>query len=159
MAAPSAAAFARSASHPPSGAAYSAGMRTWLLALFSGSSRTAGPRSQARLASRLRLALRPRDVLRLAILVVALSVGAAHAQDRLDALAAAVDRGAGTPRGEAAIVDRMAAVLALTPDRVRVSRVETRLGWGDLFNAHRLPTPGGHPIEQCVAPRRTRAQS
>jgi hypothetical protein len=94
-------------------------------------------------------------VLRLAMLVVALSVGAAHAQDRLDALAAAVDRGAGTPRGEAAIVDRMAAALALTPERVRVSRVETRLGWGDLFIAHRLATRGGHSLEKVAAARRT----
>src|SRR5438132_350473 len=35
-------------------------------AIFTGSPRTAGPRSQTRLAWRLRLVLRPRDVLRLA---------------------------------------------------------------------------------------------
>src|SRR5207249_8110748 len=38
--------------------------------LIIGSPRTAGIRSQARLASRLRLALRPRDVLRLARLII-----------------------------------------------------------------------------------------
>jgi hypothetical protein len=91
----------------------------------------------------------------LVLVVVALAAGAAHAQDRLDALAAAVDRAAGTPRGEAAIVERMAAALALTPERVRVARVETRLGWGDLFIAHRMAARGGHPLEKVLAARRT----
>jgi len=115
-------------------------MRT-LLALIIDSPRTAGPQ--------------PRDVLRLALLVVALAAGAAHAQDRLDALAAAVDRGAATPRGETATVERMAAALARTPAEVRASRAATRLGWGDLFIAHRLATRGGHPLEKVVAARRT----
>jgi hypothetical protein len=91
----------------------------------------------------------------LALVVLTLAVGAAHAEDRLDALAAAVDRAAGTPKGETAIVERMAAVLALTPERVRVSRVETRLGWGDLFIAHRLAARGGHSLEKVAAARRT----
>jgi hypothetical protein len=91
------------------------------------------------------------------VLCAALAAGAAHAQDRLDALAAAVDRAAGTPRGEAAIVDRMAAVLSLTPERVRVARVETRLGWGDLFIAQRLASRGGHPLEKVAVARRTGA--
>src|SRR5207245_2586835 len=51
----------------------------------------------------------------LALLVVTLAAGAAHAQDRLDALAAAVDRGAAPPRGETATVARMAAARARTP--------------------------------------------
>jgi hypothetical protein len=91
----------------------------------------------------------------LVLVVVALAAGAAHAQDRLDALAAAVDRAAGTPRGEAAIVERMAAALALTPERVRMARGETRLGWGDLFIAHRMAARGGHPLEKVLAARRT----
>jgi len=91
----------------------------------------------------------------LALLVVTLAAGAAHAQDRLDALAAAVDRGAATPRGEAATVARMAAALARTPAEVRAARAATRLGWGDLFIAHRLATRGGHPLEKVVAARRT----
>jgi len=91
----------------------------------------------------------------LALLLVALAAGTAHAQDRLDALAAAVDRGAATPRGEAATVERMAAALARTPAEVRASRAATRLGWGDLFIAHRLATRGGHPLEKVVAARRT----
>lgn len=90
-----------------------------------------------------------------AFALVVLFAGAAHAQDRLDALAAAVDRAAATPRGETAIVDRMAAVLSMTPERLRVARVETRLGWGDLFVAQRLAARGGHPLEKVARARLT----
>jgi hypothetical protein len=93
--------------------------------------------------------------LALVVLSVALAAGAARAQDRLDALAAAVDRAAAAPRGETAVVDRMAAVLGLTPERVRIARVETRLGWGDLFVAQRLAARGGHPLEKVAVARRT----
>ena len=61
---------------------------------FIGSPRTAGPGSQARLAGRLRLAPRPRDVLRLALplLVLVLLAGPAAAGPREDALARLADR-------------------------------------------------------------------
>jgi hypothetical protein len=93
----------------------------------------------------------------LVAIVVTLAAGAAHAGDRLDALAAAVDRAAATPRGETAIVERMAAVLALPAERVRVARVETRLGWGDLFIAERLAARGGHSLEKVAVARRSGA--
>ncbi|HEV8586775.1 MAG TPA: hypothetical protein VGT02_17545 [Methylomirabilota bacterium] len=91
----------------------------------------------------------------LALLIVLFAAGAAEAQDRLDALADAVDRAAAAPRGEAAIVEKMAAALSLTPERLRVARVETRLGWGDLFIAQRLATRGGHSLEKVAVARRT----
>ena len=54
----------------------------------------------------------------------------ATAQDRLDAVAAALDRATATPQTEAAGVDRMAKFLGTTPDVLRAERAshEARLG-------------------------------
>lgn len=91
----------------------------------------------------------------LSLLVVALAVVPTSAQDRLDALAAAVDRATATPAGETASVERMAKFLDSTPDVLRASRASSRLGWGDVFIAHRIANRGGHPLERVFAARRT----
>jgi hypothetical protein len=93
----------------------------------------------------------------LALLVVGLVAGPVAAQDRLDAVAAAVDRAAASPTAEAATVDRMAKVLATTPDALRAARASARLGWGDVFIAHRIAARGGHPLDRVTAARRTGA--
>jgi len=92
----------------------------------------------------------------LALLVVVLSVAPSVAQDRLDTVAAGVDR-AITPATEPAAVERMAKFLGTTPDVLRAERTSSRLGWGDLFISHRIATRGGHPIEKVFAARRTGA--
>ena len=91
-----------------------------------------------------------------ALLVVLMTALPGVAQDRLDAMAAGVDR-AMTPAAEPAAVERMAKFLGTTAEALRAERASTRLGWGDLFVAHRLATRGGHPLEKVVAARRTGA--
>ncbi len=92
----------------------------------------------------------------LALLAVVLVALPAAAQDRLDAVAAGVDR-AITPAAEPAAVERMATFLGTTADALRAARVSSRLGWGDVFISHRIATRGGHPIEKVFAARRTGA--
>jgi hypothetical protein len=91
----------------------------------------------------------------LAMLVLVAQV--ATAQDRLDAVAAAVDRATTTPQAETAGVDRMAKLLGTTPETLRAERASTKLGWGDLFVAHRIASRGGHPIDKVLSARRTGA--
>ena len=91
----------------------------------------------------------------LAMLVLVAQV--ATAQDRLDAVVAAVDRATATPQAEAAGVDRMAKFLGTAPETLRAERASTKLGWGDLFVSHRIATRGGHPIEKVFGARRTGA--
>jgi hypothetical protein len=91
----------------------------------------------------------------LSLFVLVLAVLPAAAQDRLDAVAAAVDRA--TTTAAAAAVDRMAKFLDTTPDVLRAERASTRLGWGDVFVAHRIATRGGHPIAKVFAARRSGA--
>jgi hypothetical protein len=91
----------------------------------------------------------------LAMLVLVVPVAAA--QDRLDAVATALDRATATPQTEAASVDRMAKFLGTTPEALRAERAATKLGWGDLFISHRIATRGGHPIDKVFAARRTGA--
>lgn len=93
----------------------------------------------------------------LSLLVVALAVVPAAAQDRLDAVAAAVDRAATPAAAEPAAVDRMAKFLDTSADVLRAERASTRLGWGDVFIAHRIATRGGHPIAKVFAARRSGA--
>jgi len=91
------------------------------------------------------------------LLVVALAVLPAAGQDRLDAVAAAVDRAATPATAEPAAVDRMAKFLDTSADVLRAERASTRLGWGDVFIAHRIATRGGHPIAKVFAARRSGA--
>jgi len=91
----------------------------------------------------------------LAMLVLLAPV--ASAQDRLDAVAAAVDRATSTPPAEAAGLDRMAKFLGTTTETLRAERASTKLGWGDLFVSHRIATRGGHPIDKVFGARRTGA--
>jgi hypothetical protein len=93
----------------------------------------------------------------LAALVLAVTAVAASAQDRLDAVAAAVDRTTSQPRAETAAVGRMAAFLGVAPDTLRAERASSRLGWGDVFLSHRIALRGGHPVEKVFAARRTGA--
>ncbi len=93
----------------------------------------------------------------LSLLVVALAVPPAAGQDRLDAVAAAVDRAATPAAAEPAAVDRMAKFLDTSADVLRAERASTRLGWGDVFIAHRIATRGGHPIAKVFAARRSGA--
>ncbi len=81
----------------------------------------------------------------------------ATAQDRLDTVTAAADRAMATPQAETAGVDRMAKLLGTTPESLRAERASTKLGWGDLFMAHRIATRGGHPIDKVFSARRTGA--
>jgi hypothetical protein len=92
-----------------------------------------------------------------ALLAVALAAAPVTAQDRLDAVAVAVDRATAPPAAEAVALERMATFLNTTPDALRAERASTRLGWGDVFISHRLATRGGHPIEKVFAARRTGA--
>jgi hypothetical protein len=91
------------------------------------------------------------------VLALVLLVNVASAQDRLDAVAAAVDRTTTAPQAEAASVDRMAKFLGMTPEALRAERASTKLGWGDLFVSHRVATRGGHPLDKVVGARRTGA--
>jgi hypothetical protein len=93
----------------------------------------------------------------LSLFVVVPAVVPAAAQDRLDAVAAAVDRALAPASAEAAAVVRMAAFLGTGPDVLRAERAGTQLGWGDLFVSHRIATRGAHPIEQVFAARRSGA--
>ena len=93
----------------------------------------------------------------LSLFVLALAVLPAAAQDRLDAVVAAVDRATTPAAAEAAAVDRMAKFLDTTPDVLRAERASTRLGWGEVFVAHRIATRGGHPIAKVFAARRSGA--
>jgi hypothetical protein len=90
-----------------------------------------------------------------ALLLLVLAAAPAAAQDRLDALAAAVN--GATASADAAAVERIARLLGVRADNLRAARTASRLGWGDLFVAHRLATLGGHPVEKVVAARRTGA--
>lgn len=92
--------------------------------------------------------------------VLAMLVLVAHvagAQDRLDAVAAAVDRATATPQGDAASVDRMTKFLGTTAETLRAERASTKLGWGDLFVSHRIATRGGHPVDKVFSARKTGA--
>ena len=93
----------------------------------------------------------------LSLLVVALAARPAAAQDRLDAAAAAVDRAATPAAAEPAAVDRMAKFLDTSAEVLRAERASTRLGWGDVFIAHRIATRGGHPIAKVFAARHSGA--
>jgi hypothetical protein len=93
----------------------------------------------------------------LSLLVVALAVVPAAAQDRLDAVAAAVDRALTPATAEPAAVARMATYLGTGPDVLRAERAATQLGWGDLFVSHRIAARGGHPIDKVFAARRSGA--
>jgi len=93
----------------------------------------------------------------LSLLVVALAVVPAVAQDRLDAVAAAVDRALTPASAEPAAVARMATYLGTGPDVLRAERAATQLGWGDLFVSHRIAARGGHPIDKVFAARRSGA--
>ncbi|HUF92754.1 MAG TPA: hypothetical protein VMR23_10285 [Candidatus Limnocylindria bacterium] len=90
----------------------------------------------------------------LALVTVAVSV---HAEGDLDALAAGVARPAATPQAERAAVDRVASALATRADALRAQRASSRLGWGDLYIAHRIATRGGHAVDRVVAARRSGA--
>jgi hypothetical protein len=91
------------------------------------------------------------------LLAVAVAAVPAVAQDRLDAVAAAVDRATAPPAAETAAVERMAKFLNTTPAALRAERASTRLGWGDVFISHRIAVRGGHAVEKVVAARRTGA--
>jgi hypothetical protein len=93
----------------------------------------------------------------LSLLVVVLAVSPAAAQDRLDAAAVAVDRATAPPTAETVAVDRMAKFLDTAPDVLRAERASSRLGWGDVFIAHRIAARGGHPVAKVFAARRTGA--
>ncbi|MEX2146137.1 MAG: hypothetical protein WED01_03900 [Candidatus Rokuibacteriota bacterium] len=98
-----------------------------------------------------------RRMLALVILALVTSSASVDADGDLDALAAGVERTTATPPAERAAVDRMARALATTADTLRAQRTSSRLGWGDLYIAHRIATRGGHPVERVVAARRSGA--
>jgi hypothetical protein len=89
--------------------------------------------------------------------MLVLVADAAGAQDRLDAMVAAVDQTPITPQAETAAVGRMAKFLGTSPEALRAQRASTKLGWGDLFVSHRIATRGGHPIDKVFGARRTGA--
>jgi hypothetical protein len=93
----------------------------------------------------------------LSILVIALTVGSAAAEGRLDALATAVERETSTPRAEGTSVERMARFLGVSVEELRVEHGAARLGWADVFISHRIATRGGHPLEKVFAARRSGA--
>jgi hypothetical protein len=100
------------------------------------------------------------SVVRSAVLLLiacALTPPVAEAQNRLDAVAAAIDRAMALATTESATLPRLAAVLGTTPGTLRAERAGSQLGWGDLFIAHRIATRGGHPMEKVVAARRSPA--
>jgi hypothetical protein len=98
-----------------------------------------------------------RSVLAMVILVLGVSAASVRAEDDLDTLAAGVERAAATPQAERAAVDRMARALTTSPDALRAERASSRLGWGDLYIAHRIATRGGHPVDKVVGARRSGA--
>jgi hypothetical protein len=91
----------------------------------------------------------------LSILVIALTVGSAAAEERLDAIATAVERMTSTPRAEATGVQRMATFLGVSAEVLRAEHAATRLGWGDVFISHRIAARGGHSIDKVFAARRS----
>jgi hypothetical protein len=91
------------------------------------------------------------------MLVLAASTAPVHADPELDMLAARVEGTAATPQAERATVDRMAKALTTSPDAVRAARAASRLGWGDLYIAHRIATRGGHAVDKVVGARRSGA--
>ena len=91
------------------------------------------------------------------VLLIVLAALPALAQDRLDTVAAAIDRTTAAPAAEADAIERMAGFLSTTSETLRAERASTRLGWGDLFIAHRIATRGGHPVAKVFAARRTGA--
>jgi hypothetical protein len=93
-----------------------------------------------------------RSALAIVVLVLA-TTASVHADPELDTLAAGVERTATTPQAERAAVDRIAKALSTTPDTLRAERASSRLGWGDLYIAHRIATRGGHPVHKVVAAR------
>ena len=93
----------------------------------------------------------------LMLVALLLPAAPAAAQDRLDAAVAALDRATAQPKAEAAAVERMAGLLRMAPETVRVQHASTRLGWGDFFMAQRIATRGGHPVEKVFAARRSGA--
>lgn len=90
------------------------------------------------------------------VLVLA-TTASVHADPELDTLAAGVERTATTPQAERAAVDRIARALSTAPDTLRAERASSRLGWGDLYIAHRIATRGGHPVDKVVAARHSGA--
>jgi len=97
-----------------------------------------------------------RRVLAMVVLVL-VTAASVHADDELDTLAAGVERTATTPQAERTAVDRIARALATTPDSLRAERASSRLGWGDLYIAHRIATRSGHPVDKVVGARRSGA--
>jgi hypothetical protein len=91
------------------------------------------------------------------VVLVLVTTASVHADDELDTLAAGVERTATTAQAERAAVDRMAKALSTTPDTLRAERASSRLGWGDLYIAHRIATRGGHPVDKVVGARRSGA--
>jgi hypothetical protein len=51
----------------------------------------------------------------------------------------------------------MAKALTTSPDALRAERAASRLGWGDLYIAHRIATRGGHSVDKVVGARRSGA--
>jgi hypothetical protein len=98
-----------------------------------------------------------RSVVPLLLIACALNPPVAAAQDRLDGVAAAIDRAMTPITTENATLPRVAAVLGTTPETLRAEHASLRLGWGDLFIAHRIAARGGHPMEKVVAARRSPA--
>jgi hypothetical protein len=98
-----------------------------------------------------------RRVLAMTMLALVASTASVHADDELDTLAAGVERTAATPQAERAAVDRMARALTTSPDTLRAERASSRLGWGDLYIAHRIASRGGHPVDKVVVARRSGA--
>jgi hypothetical protein len=90
-------------------------------------------------------------------LALAASTASVYADDELDTLAASVERAAATPQAERAAVDRMAQALTKTADTLRAERASSRLGWGDLYIAHRIAARGGHAVDKVVGARRSGA--
>jgi len=97
-----------------------------------------------------------RSALAMVVLVLA-TTASVYADPELDTLAAGVERTATSPQAERAAVDRMAKALSTAPDTLRAERASSRLGWGDLYIAHRIATRGGHPVDKVVAARRSGA--
>lgn len=90
-------------------------------------------------------------------LALVASTASVDADDELDTLAAGVERTVATPQAERAAVDRMARALTKSADTLRAERASSRLGWGDLYIAHRIAARGGHPVDKVVGARRSGA--
>ena len=91
------------------------------------------------------------------MLALAVSPVSVYADDELDTLAAGVARSASTPQAERAAVDRIAKALTTAPDTLWAERAASRLGWGDLYIAHRIASRGGHPVDKVFNARRSGA--